>query len=246
MSGNSGARDYYYSSSRGSQRDGRGTDLPSIRDTLGDVLSQPVWPDADGRTRSQGSIGINRGGRTDHNVSSRAQPNPGSHAHHRGVSMPNQPHSRNVPAHEAQPRQQQSNYTYAVYRATPSGELIEQNEPASRGSREGVPRRYICDECGKRYDRPSTLEAHKRSHEGIRPYSCGYCDKTFVTKSNMRRHERSHGATSAFEPVAEDQDEESATSSSYFPPQTAGRSSNTPHVTSSQQPSQYYSSSRRN
>ena len=52
----------------------------------------------------------------------------------------------------------QPNYAYSVLRNTPSGELVEQDESVAKRGRENVPRRYICDECGTRFDRPSTLE----------------------------------------------------------------------------------------
>ncbi|KIP09882.1 hypothetical protein PHLGIDRAFT_296537 [Phlebiopsis gigantea 11061_1 CR5-6] len=53
-------------------------------------------------------------------------------------------------------------------------------------------KRYPCGECGKRFERPSSLETHMHSHTGERPFKCTYhgCEKMFSTRSNMQRHLR--------------------------------------------------------
>lgn len=55
-------------------------------------------------------------------------------------------------------------------------------------------KRYKCDYCGKRFDRPSSLQVHIRTHTGAQPYTCEWpgCARTFNVKSNMLRHWRSH------------------------------------------------------
>ncbi|KAM0747631.1 hypothetical protein T439DRAFT_383244 [Meredithblackwellia eburnea MCA 4105] len=56
-------------------------------------------------------------------------------------------------------------------------------------------RKYACDECGKKFARPSALETHKRSHSKEMPYTCPEpsCGRTFAVQSNMRRHCRLNG-----------------------------------------------------
>ncbi|KAL1738031.1 hypothetical protein HDZ31DRAFT_51580, partial [Schizophyllum fasciatum] len=54
----------------------------------------------------------------------------------------------------------------------------------------------LCSECGKRFTRPSALQAHMNSHTGAKPFRCGApgCDAAFATRSNMLRHRRLHGS----------------------------------------------------
>ncbi|GJE88324.1 C2H2-type zinc finger protein [Phanerochaete sordida] len=55
-------------------------------------------------------------------------------------------------------------------------------------------KRYVCDVCEKRFERPSSLTTHMNSHTGNRPHVCPHpaCPKAFTTRSNMLRHSRSH------------------------------------------------------
>ncbi|EKM59619.1 uncharacterized protein PHACADRAFT_205844 [Phanerochaete carnosa HHB-10118-sp] len=55
-------------------------------------------------------------------------------------------------------------------------------------------KRYGCELCERRFERPSSLETHMNSHTGERPFKCttGDCQKAFTTKSNMQRHQRTH------------------------------------------------------
>ncbi|GJE84720.1 C2H2-type zinc finger protein [Phanerochaete sordida] len=57
-------------------------------------------------------------------------------------------------------------------------------------------KRYVCEVCEKRFERPSSLETHMNSHTGLRPHNCVVhgCPKSFSTKSNMQRHLRTHHA----------------------------------------------------
>ncbi|GJE94303.1 C2H2-type zinc-finger protein [Phanerochaete sordida] len=50
--------------------------------------------------------------------------------------------------------------------------------------------KFQCTACGKRFQRPSSLEVHILSHTGEKPIECRHpgCSKRYQTSSNMRRH----------------------------------------------------------
>ena len=56
--------------------------------------------------------------------------------------------------------------------------------------------KLVCqfENCGKVFDKNSTLVAHSRSHTGERPFKCTFagCSWAFRTSSKLRRHEKSH------------------------------------------------------
>ncbi|KAF7318557.1 hypothetical protein HMN09_00366000 [Mycena chlorophos] len=57
-------------------------------------------------------------------------------------------------------------------------------------------RKHICPQCGKRFNRPSSLRIHVNTHTGATPFRCPYpnCGRAFNVNSNMRRHYRNHSA----------------------------------------------------
>ncbi|KAJ7062643.1 hypothetical protein C8F01DRAFT_1134795 [Mycena amicta] len=57
-------------------------------------------------------------------------------------------------------------------------------------------RNHVCSQCGKRFNRPSSVRIHANMHTGATPYRCPYpnCGRAFNVNSNMRRHFRNHSA----------------------------------------------------
>ncbi|XP_073450387.1 uncharacterized protein [Aquarana catesbeiana] len=51
---------------------------------------------------------------------------------------------------------------------------------------------YSCTECGKGFAHKSYLDTHLRIHTGVRPHSCSECGKSFVYKSELSKHQRTH------------------------------------------------------
>jgi Zinc finger, C2H2 type len=52
-------------------------------------------------------------------------------------------------------------------------------------------KKYVCEECGMRFQRPSNLKVHILKHTGERPFTCDVCLKSFTTASNTTRHRKS-------------------------------------------------------
>ncbi|XP_057346079.1 zinc finger protein 177-like isoform X1 [Manis pentadactyla] len=51
---------------------------------------------------------------------------------------------------------------------------------------------YECRNCGKAFVFQSSLKKHMRSHTGERPYQCNHCGKSFSQSSHLNVHKRTH------------------------------------------------------
>jgi hypothetical protein len=60
--------------------------------------------------------------------------------------------------------------------------------------RRAVPKRYLCDQCPKRFHQRSNLLTHLRTHTGEKPFVCPHenCGRKFTQSSNLRRHLQVH------------------------------------------------------
>lgn len=54
------------------------------------------------------------------------------------------------------------------------------------------PQSYMCEECGKIFNRADLLRNHKRVHSGDKPFTCEVCGDKFREQGHLRRHMTRH------------------------------------------------------
>ena len=59
-------------------------------------------------------------------------------------------------------------------------------------------RPFKCQLCRKAYLRQNLLDAHMRSHRGVKPFVCNECGLQFANKSNWQRHVAEHSGARNF------------------------------------------------
>uniref|UniRef100_A0A8D9EDI4 Zinc finger protein 268 n=1 Tax=Cacopsylla melanoneura TaxID=428564 RepID=A0A8D9EDI4_9HEMI len=63
---------------------------------------------------------------------------------------------------------------------------------------------FPCPQCGKVFNRRTTMNRHIRIHTGIKEFQCWICSKCFMEKSHLNRHLKKHYGVGIPEPVEVD------------------------------------------
>ncbi|GBM91423.1 Protein glass [Araneus ventricosus] len=77
----------------------------------------------------------------------------------------------------------------------PDAEAVSVAGPSgirTQSQRVGKEKRFVCEVCGKDFDRKHNLHAHQRRHTGEKPFVCPTCDKRFIEQGVLTRHLRTH------------------------------------------------------
>ena len=62
----------------------------------------------------------------------------------------------------------------------------------------GSQKPFACDECGKIFNRKTTLTNHLRTHSDEKPFACSQCGKVFAAKGSLVQHLRMHSGEKPF------------------------------------------------
>ncbi|CAN8015007.1 unnamed protein product [Ixodes persulcatus] len=53
---------------------------------------------------------------------------------------------------------------------------------------------HACEECGRRFQSPLALVAHRRVHSGAAPFGCSLCQRSFSKEAHLHRHLDKHAS----------------------------------------------------
>ena len=53
-------------------------------------------------------------------------------------------------------------------------------------------KKFVCELCSSRFDRPARLKEHMRQHTGERPFICEICAMAFNRNARLIEHRRVH------------------------------------------------------
>ncbi|KAK9882643.1 hypothetical protein WA026_022512 [Henosepilachna vigintioctopunctata] len=71
-------------------------------------------------------------------------------------------------------------------------EFMKQLEQHCRNTGHGIPRRFCCKICFKKFLSNTRLNDHMRIHNNDKPFKCSECGMTFTSNSNLKRHKKKH------------------------------------------------------
>ncbi|KAJ6646532.1 Zinc finger protein, partial [Pseudolycoriella hygida] len=87
---------------------------------------------------------------------------------------------------------------YANFECSSSGRSTETKNEESTLNHNTRSNKFICDECGKRFNRKAFLERHMLTHRDKKSFACDVCDMQFAQKCYFERHKRSHTGEKPF------------------------------------------------
>ncbi|CDK27504.1 unnamed protein product [Kuraishia capsulata CBS 1993] len=80
-------------------------------------------------------------------------------------------------------------------RRTADQDSTPNSDPAGTGS---ATAKYVCETCGKSFNRPYNLNSHQKTHSADKPFPCQHCGKSFARSHDRKRHERLHDGSKKF------------------------------------------------